>query len=101
MDGIEQRVIVNDFFLKGHGSKAIHKELVSTLQDNVTSLSAAKNWLRRFKSGDRSCDDEERPGTPLISLAGSSALSEEVSLCVCPNTGRTFLGGSRYYQEHS
>jgi transposase len=54
MDRIEQRVIVKYFFLKGHGSKLIHKELVSTLQDNAISLSTVKNWLRRFKIGDLS-----------------------------------------------
>jgi hypothetical protein len=35
MGRIEQRVIVKYLFLKGHGSKLIHKELVSTLQDNA------------------------------------------------------------------
>jgi hypothetical protein len=52
MDRIEQRVIVKNFSLKGHRSKLIHKGLVSTLQDNAISMSAVKDWLRRFKSGD-------------------------------------------------
>jgi hypothetical protein len=60
--------MVKCFFLKGHGSKLVLKELRSTLQDNAISLSAVKNWLRRFKSGDLSCGDEERPGRSLISL---------------------------------
>jgi transposase len=68
MDRIEQRVMVEYFFLKGDGSKLIHKELVSILQDNVISLSTIKNWLRKFKSGDLSCGDKERPGRPLISM---------------------------------
>jgi hypothetical protein len=68
MDRIEQRVMVEYFFLKGHGSKLIHKELVSALQDNAISLLPVKNCFRRFKSGDVSCGDEERPGRPLISL---------------------------------
>jgi transposase len=68
MDRIEQRVMVKYFFLKGDGSKLIHKELMSTLQDNAISLSTVKNWLRKFKSGDLSCGDEERPGRCLISL---------------------------------
>jgi transposase len=67
-DRIEQRVMVKHFFLKGHGNKQIRKELVSTLQDKVISLSTVKNWLRRFNSGDLSCGDEKRPGRPLISL---------------------------------
>jgi hypothetical protein len=60
--------MVKYFFLKGHGSKLIHKELVSTFQDNVISLFTVKNWLRRFKSSEVSCSDEEWPGKPLISL---------------------------------
>jgi hypothetical protein len=59
---------VKYFFLKGHGSKLIHKELVSTLQDNAISLSMVKNWSRRCKSGEGSCGDEERAERPLISL---------------------------------
>jgi transposase len=68
MDRIEQRVMVKHFFLKGHGSKFVHKELVGPLQDNAISLSTVKNWLRRFKSGELSCGDEERPGRRLVSL---------------------------------
>jgi hypothetical protein len=56
------------FFLKGHGSKLIHKELVTTLQDNVISLSIVKNWLRRCKSGELSCAHEKGPGRHLISM---------------------------------
>jgi hypothetical protein len=42
MDQIEQRVIVKDSFLKGHGSKLIQKELVSPFQYNAISLSTIK-----------------------------------------------------------
>jgi hypothetical protein len=68
MGQIEQRTSVKYFFLKGRGNKLIHKELVRILQDNAISLSTVKNWHRRFKSGDFSYGDEERPGRPLISL---------------------------------
>jgi hypothetical protein len=61
-------MMVKYFFLKGHGSKLIHKELVSTLQNNAISLSILKNWFRRFKSGDLSCGDEKGPVRLLISL---------------------------------
>jgi hypothetical protein len=61
-------MMVKYFFLKGHGSKLIHRELVSTLQNNAISLSTFKNWLKRFLSGDLSRGDEERSGGPLISL---------------------------------
>jgi hypothetical protein len=68
MNRIEQRVRVKYFFLEGHGSKLIHKELVTPLHDNAISPSAVKNRLRKFKSSDLSCSAEERPGRPLISL---------------------------------
>jgi hypothetical protein len=68
MERIEQRVMVKYFFLKRHGSKLIHKELASTLQDNAISLSTITNRLKRFKSADLSCGDEERSRRPLISL---------------------------------
>jgi hypothetical protein len=68
MDQIEQRVMVQNFFLKGHGSKLIHKELVPAFQDNAISLATLKNWLTRFKSGDLSCGNEEWSRRPLISL---------------------------------
>jgi hypothetical protein len=62
---------VKYFFLKGHESKFIAKELVTTFQDNAISLSIVKNRTRRFKSGDLSCGDEERPGRPLVSLGST------------------------------
>jgi hypothetical protein len=68
MDRIEQRVTVKYFFLKGHESKLIHKELVNTLQDNAIPVSIVKNWIRGFESGELSCREDELPGRPLISL---------------------------------
>jgi transposase len=56
--------MVKYFFLKGYESRLIHKELVGTLL-------TVQNWLKRFKSGDLSCGDEERPGRPLISLGSA------------------------------
>jgi transposase len=60
--------MVKYFLLKGHEGKFIHKEFLSTLEDNAISLSTVKNWLRMFKSSDLSCGDKERPGRPLICL---------------------------------
>jgi hypothetical protein len=60
--------MVKYFFPKGHGSKLLQKKLVSTVQDNAISLSTVKNWLRRIRSGDLCCGEEERPGRPLISM---------------------------------
>jgi hypothetical protein len=38
-----RRVTVKYFFLKGYRSTVIHKELVSTLQDNAIARSTVKN----------------------------------------------------------
>jgi hypothetical protein len=102
MDRIEQRVIVKYFFLKGHGSKLIHKEFVSTVQENAISLFTIqkmaqgihirRSFLRRRRTA---CKASEFFGP------GSSALSEEVSVRKFSSHGRAFLGGSGCHQEHS
>jgi hypothetical protein len=101
MDRIEQRLTVKYFFLKRDGSKLIHKEFVSTLQDNAISLSALKNWLRRFKFRDLSCGDEEQSGRLLISLGRLFSFSDGISLRECSSNDWAFLGGLGYHQEHS
>jgi hypothetical protein len=93
--------MVKYFFLKGQGSKLMHNEFVSTLQDNAISLFTLKNWLRRLKPEDRSCGDEERLGRPLISLVRLFSTFEEVSFRECSSNGRTCLGGSGHDQEFS
>jgi hypothetical protein len=101
MDRIEQRVTVKYFFLKGHTSKLIYEKLVNTLQDNAISLSAVKNWLRWFKSGSLSCDDDERLEKPLISLDRLFSSFWKVSLRECSSNGRAFLSRSDHHQKHS
>jgi hypothetical protein len=61
-------MMVKIFFLKGHGSKLVHKKLMRTLQDNAISLFTVKNWFKRFKFGDLSSGDEQWPEKLLISL---------------------------------
>jgi hypothetical protein len=68
MDQIEQRLMVKYFFLKARGIKLMRNEHVNSLQDNAISLFNVKNSLRRFRSGDLSCGDEEWPGRHLISF---------------------------------
>jgi hypothetical protein len=60
--------MVKYFFLERQGSKLMHEEHVKTLQDSAISLFIVKNWLKRFKSGEFSCSDEEWHGRLLISL---------------------------------
>jgi transposase len=68
MNEFEQRFIVRYFHLKGSGNRRIIAELESTFQGSVLSRSTVKRWLRKFKSGDLLCLDENRPCRPLIIL---------------------------------
>jgi len=71
MDEFEQRVALKFLFLKGLRYRAAHAELSTVLGEDCYSLSAVKFWLRRFKSGDFSCQDAERPGRPVSDLSDS------------------------------
>jgi hypothetical protein len=97
MDRVKQSVMVKDFLLKGHGSKLIHKELVSTLQDSAISQELVQEIQIR-----RSFLCRRRMAQTTFDFFGSdsSALSEEVSLNESSSNGRAFLGGSGYHQEH-
>jgi hypothetical protein len=66
---VEQRIVLTFLFLNGLGYKAAHAELGSVLGDEACSLSQTKRWIRRFKDGDLSCEDEDRSGRPLSDLA--------------------------------
>jgi histone-lysine N-methyltransferase SETMAR len=68
MDEVEQRFVVKYFFLKGWGNKTITAELQTTFGDSAISNSTVKRWIRKFKNGDFSCDDDSRPGRPLATL---------------------------------
>jgi transposase len=68
MDEVEQRFVVKYFFFKGWGNKKITAELQTTLHDSALSNSTVKRWIRKFKNGDLSCDDDSRPGRPMSIL---------------------------------
>jgi hypothetical protein len=50
------------------GKQKDHSRTGSTFQGSVLSRATVKRWLRKFKSGDLSCLDENRPGRPLTIL---------------------------------
>jgi transposase len=62
MDEVEQRFVVKYFFIKGWSNKKITAELQTTLHDSALSSSTVKRWIRKFKNGDLSCDDDSGPG---------------------------------------
>jgi len=71
MNNVEQRVVIKFLWLKGWGNRRIHQELTAVLHYNSLSITQVKEWLRKFKSGHFSCEDEDRPGRPL-SVVGLS-----------------------------
>jgi histone-lysine N-methyltransferase SETMAR len=77
MDHVEQRIILKFLFMKGLRYKAAHNELSSVLGGQVYSLSQVKRWIRRFKDGDLSCEDEDRSGRPFSDLSDAIRLHLE------------------------
>jgi transposase len=68
MDEVEQGFNVKYFFIKGWCNNKITAELQTTFHDSALSSSAVKRWIRKFKNGDFSCDDDSRPGRPMSIL---------------------------------
>jgi transposase len=68
MNEFEQRFIMKYFHLKGWGNRRITAELEGTFQGSALSRATVKPWLRKFKSSDLSCLDENRRGRPLTIL---------------------------------
>jgi transposase len=66
MDEREQRFVIKSLRLQGLGGKTIHAQLSSILASIALSLSTVQRWLRRFKEGNTSCEDVERPGRPMV-----------------------------------
>jgi transposase len=65
MDDLEQSFVVKYFFIKGWGNKKITAELQTNFRDSAVSNSTVKRWIRKFKNGDSSCNDDPRPDRPL------------------------------------
>jgi hypothetical protein len=57
MDKEEQRFVIKHFWMEGWGAKLIYEELMSTLGNDAYGPSRIKIWLRRFESGDLSCNN--------------------------------------------
>jgi transposase len=68
MNEFKQRFIVKYFHLKGWGNRMITAELESKFHDSALSRATVKRWLRKFKSSDLSCLDENHPDRPLTIL---------------------------------
>jgi hypothetical protein len=76
METPEKRLIVKFAFLKGAGSKAIHRELAAIVDSTAYSPTQIKECHARFKMADLSCEYRSRPGRPSYILG--KALSDFV-----------------------
>jgi hypothetical protein len=72
MEKSEQRFVVKFFFLKGLGSKAIHREIIAVLGSTAYSLTQIKEWRARFETGDLSHEDQSRHARPSSRFGESS-----------------------------
>jgi hypothetical protein len=64
MEKSEQRFIIKFFFIKGFGSKVIHRKLTKVLSSTTYSLTQIKEWCTRFETGDLLYEDQSRLGHP-------------------------------------
>jgi hypothetical protein len=66
MDPAKQRIVLKFLFLKGLEYNAAPKELCSVLGEPIYSVSRIKRWICRFKYGDLSYEEADRPGRPFL-----------------------------------
>jgi hypothetical protein len=60
MEKLEQKFVIKFFFLKGLGSKEIHRKLTIVFGSTAYLLIQIREWRVRFKAGDLSCEDKFR-----------------------------------------
>jgi histone-lysine N-methyltransferase SETMAR len=63
-----QRYVIQFFWMREFGAKAIHTELKKTLKRKAYGTSQIKISLTRFDGGDLSCQDLPKPGRPPLMM---------------------------------
>ena len=62
---VEYRAVIRYLYLKGKTGKKIHGELADVFGSSAPSYTQVKFWVREFKRGRTSLEDEARSGHPL------------------------------------
>ena len=62
---VEYRAVIRYLYLKGKTGKEIHSELANVYGSSAPSYAQVKFWVREFKCGRTSLEDEARSGRPL------------------------------------
>jgi transposase len=60
----EIRSTIYDGYRSGHKPKLTFKRLQHNFPESAPSIATIYKWLRRFKTGHLSLEDEPRPGNP-------------------------------------
>ncbi|PNF43060.1 hypothetical protein B7P43_G04742 [Cryptotermes secundus] len=63
----EQRVIIRFLHLRGATPIEIHRQLSETCGDGVMNVKNVRSWVRQFKEGRTSCDNEPKQSRPRTS----------------------------------
>jgi hypothetical protein len=69
MEKHQQRFAIKFLWMRGLAPSAIYQELQHTLGSTAFREDWVENWVRRFVSGDTSCDDLPRAGRPRTDLS--------------------------------
>lgn len=81
---IEYRAVIKFFTLEGKSATAIHKRLVKCWGDRAPSTTTVERWVRLFKRGRTSLDDDPKVGRPKSATDGETIRK----LLECVNTDR-------------
>lgn len=64
MEKTEYRAVIKYLHLKGMTSSEIHEDMVGTLAESAPSYATITRWVREFKRGRDSVEDDPRSGRP-------------------------------------
>ena len=62
---VEYHAVIRNLYLKGKTGKGIHGKLADVYGSSAPSYAQVKFWVREFKHGRTSLEDEARSGHPL------------------------------------
>ena len=66
MEKTENRVVIKYLDLKGMTASEIHEDMVRTLEERTPVYATVTCWIREFKHGKDSVEDDPRSGRPQL-----------------------------------
>ena len=73
----EQRVIIRFLHLRGVQPIEIHRQLIETCGEDVMDVKNVRSWVRQFKEGRTSCENELKAPKPRTSRSGNMIMQAE------------------------